>query len=240
MLIFVYICCILCFLCAEASTFLRTCDHMTGRLIFKSAASLLFAAAAGVSCLGISENPQAGFLFPAFILCAAGDILLAAAPLISKSTAAHLLYGVGGSAFAAAHIVYFLFFSFISGAGFSIPAGIICMICFVSYTAVLFRKGLISAGRISRFLIFVYTALLALMVSSCVNIFLHAPSSDPRYEIMILSGGILFGTSDACLLLNDFGTGPVKPFKKPLSWIVMINYYLAQILFILVSVSFKT
>ena len=71
------------------------------------------------------------------------------------------------------------------------------------------------------------------MVSACISLYLHDPSPDIYFDTLVLSGGILFGTSDASILVNDFGTELAAKYKKSLTWIVIINYYLAQILFIL-------
>lgn len=229
----VFTLCLLCIICAEISTVFRECENRKGRFAFKSAASLFFTAAAYIACFTVHADASYACIFPAFALCAAGDILLAAAPLTDKKRTARILYRIGGSAFASAHIIYFIFFSFVICHGISLPIAAVTAVCFVSFTAILFRRKFITSGKSGRILITAYSVILSLMVSACISLYLHDPSPDIYFDTLVLSGGILFGTSDASILVNDFGTELAAKYKKSLTWIVIINYYLAQILFIL-------
>ena len=185
-------------------------------MYWKSAAKYTLAAmykAAGTLCALIPALVAAIRLDPHCWICAAGILLCAAGDyLLEFSTL------LGGGFFLAGHICYIAFLAHL----FPVSAvQVICLGVFVGIMVYTFYKSKTLIGK-QLPVYAVYGVILSVMSAFAVG----ALSSGSLNGILIACGGGLFFVSDYILLHRTLYTA-----GKAVSWIIMITYYSAQLLF---------
>ena len=185
-------------------------------MYYKSAAKYSLAAmykSAGTLCALIPALVAAIRLDPHCWICAAGILLCAVGDyLLEFSTL------LGGGFFLAGHICYIAFLIHL----FPVSAvHVICLAVFLGILVFTFYKNKTLIGK--QLPVFaVYGVVLSVMAAFAVG----ALASGTTYGILIACAGALFFVSDYILLHRNLYTA-----GKAVSWIIMITYYTAQLLF---------
>ena len=124
----------------------------------------------------------------------------------------------GAALFMAGHVCYIAFFLHI----FPVSAvHLVCLLCLIAVMAYTFYRNRKTIGK--QLLPFTaYGITLSVMVSAAIGCI----STGSTQGIMIAAGGALFFISDTFLFHRT-----LYPAARSISWIIMITYYAAQLLF---------
>ena len=168
---------------------------------------------AGTLCALIPALVAAIRLDPRCYICVLGLLLHAAADYLLEF---NLLFG--GGFFLAGHICYIAFFSIL------FPLTAVHMICLAILLAVLIYTFIRYRDKIGKKapLLVIYGVSLSVMCAFAVG----SLSAGIFPGIMIAAGGALFFISDYILLHRTIYTA-----GRAVSWVIMITYYSAQLLF---------
>lgn len=208
---------------ALLSGLFHTKDVPSKRLIFKLVASVLFCGV-GIGALLYKGSYSAygiGVL-GALILGLLGDVFLCMKGL-AEPKKLMLFNALGFFCFGLGHVLFVAIFLSVTSFNWAIlpiflavPAGLGLFMAFKALDAKKLNGALMG-----------YASFLGLMLMSAVNLYLH---TEGVAGILAVVAAVLFSVSDLSLALREFGK---FTNKKPLIYLVLSSYYVAQCLFAL-------
>jgi uncharacterized membrane protein YhhN len=191
----------------------------------KTAAAFLFCAAGIFAVLERGINESSALILAAFLLCFAGDVLLALGGL-AKEEYLKFFSVLGGSAFLFGHALYATAFLSLE------PLKLYLIPLFAATPLALGAVAAKKGGEAKRNLplLLVYGAALGAALTSTLNLALAGRTAG----YIALTAAVLFALSDGALLAFNFGSEKIRAKSDKLRvYFVMLPYFSAQFLFAL-------
>lgn len=225
---FLYVLGSLSVLSAVLSGYFNVKEKAALRLMMKTAASLLFLLL-GIAATAISGTYKS---YAILVICALifgllGDIFLAVNTLATER-GQKVFNAMGLTTFTVGH--GFFIYIFLSGTHFNFYLLPLLLILPIALTT-LVKMKIIKAGKFNIAFI-AYSFILGLMAVSTVNLYINEPSS---VNAMVLAAGLLFAASDCSLVIRSYSNLERRKVNY-LIFVVLITYYVAQVLFALTIV----
>jgi uncharacterized membrane protein YhhN len=199
-------------------------DRPMARTSFKTLASVLFLATAIFSMYQAGKDTNYTIMvLTALTSGMLGDIFLSVDGLVFEKYRNYFMV-IGAICFGMGHILFSAIFLSLVG---SFEYYLLIIMAIIPILLFLMSKmAKINFGKFT-IPVYVYSIMLSLMLITGINLFIQNGTIG---ALLILIAAILFTISDSCLALKEFA---YKGRHKPLIYIVLITYYIAQNLFAL-------
>lgn len=209
---------------AILSGFYNLKERPIARTSFKTLASVLFLCTAIFSMYHGGRNESYNILvLTALTAGMLGDIFLSVDGLVIEKYRSYFMV-IGSICFGAGHILFaYIFLSLVSAFQFFLLFIIFLLPLLLFLSTKIFK---FSFGKYT-LAVYKYSILLSIMLLTGINLYFQNRSTG---SLLILIASILFTISDACLAIKEF---VFKGKHRPLIYIVLITYYIAQNLFAL-------
>jgi len=214
-----------CVAASVVTAILRNKGMEKGRFVTKMMSSMLFCLTAFLAAASRGEmNAQAALMLGALVLGMVGDIVLGL-DLFAEEKYRKFVFVLGGAPFFLGHLLYI---ALLLSYG-NIQWHLIAVLPIVPmFFLLLGRFGLLKLERLM-----VPLALYGLVLGAMMLATFNLAAQGGQLGRWMWYPGVLFTVSDASLLMERFGCGPLKKLKPAFSYTVMVPYYAAQGIFAL-------